>query len=180
MGQCGRSNRAVWVEEPTASLAVIQRAYPELAVRSVSLDTGGQRSQVLILNEALVFRFPRTRGGVAALSTEIAILRAIRSRVPIMTPHPAYAAVGDQRAGVAFVGYTLLPGEPLWADTFLEQEDHTRTALVGQLARFLQALHKIPRGSDPLSSGASRLLCGLQAGNPPVQATGSGGTSWTE
>jgi aminoglycoside 2''-phosphotransferase len=125
----------------------IRRVCANLAIRTVHLEPDGQRSDVLVLNNSIVFRFPRTSGGVEALAVETTILRAIRGRLPLATPDPAYENVGRKRVGAAFVGYPRLPGEPFWRDTLLAQDDTTRGLLAGQLARFLKALHSVPADS---------------------------------
>jgi aminoglycoside 2''-phosphotransferase len=51
--------------------------------------------------------------------------------------------------GAAFIGYQRLPGEPLWHQTLLAQNETVRHALAAQLARFLQALHSVAAGVLP-------------------------------
>ena len=122
----------------------IRAAYPELEVRSASLNREGQNADVLVVNEALVFRFPRYEDGVSRLQTEAAVLRGLVGRLPLPIPEPSYVHLSDQPPGDAFLGYRMLPGRPLWPDTLLEIEDQaTVTRLAHALGGFLRELHSI-------------------------------------
>ncbi|NIV36025.1 MAG: hypothetical protein GWN58_43215, partial [Anaerolineae bacterium] len=50
-----------------------------------------------------------------------------------------------QPVGQAFAGYRMIPGEPLWRDTFraIESQAVVR-ALADQVAGFLHSLHSVP------------------------------------
>jgi len=121
----------------------IHNTYPHLVVGSVRVEPAGQRSNTLIINETIVFRFPRTLVGVQTLPIEASILRTIRGRLPLATPELAYENLGTQQVGTTFIGYPRIAGEPLWRHTLLMQDDHRQRALAAQLACFLQALHSV-------------------------------------
>ena len=130
-------------EQLPALLEVVLERYPQLTVDSVRVERTGQRSDVLVINEAVVFRFPKTAAGVTALAAETAVLDAIHGCLPLPTPRVSYkSASADFRR--AFIGYPYLPGEPLWPDTLFKQDEDTRHALLSQLAGFLLALHSVP------------------------------------
>ncbi len=59
--------------------ALIAALAPELAVRTLRHDNG-QFNDVLIVNDALVFRFPKSPATLVSLSGEVAILRALAGR----------------------------------------------------------------------------------------------------
>jgi aminoglycoside 2''-phosphotransferase len=115
-----------------------------LEVRSASLNREGQNADVLIVNDAWIFRFPRYDEGVSRLQTEAAILRGLAGKLPLPVPEPGYVHLSDQPPGDAFLGYRMLPGRPLWPDDLLEIEDGaTVTHLAHSLGGFLRALHGI-------------------------------------
>jgi aminoglycoside 2''-phosphotransferase len=131
------------------SLRHIHARYPALLIGSVRHESAGQRSNVLVINDTLVFRFPRTSAEIATLASEASILRAIRGRLPLPTPDPSYENLETRAVGTAFIGYPRLPGEPLWRETLLTQDQPLRHALAAQLAGFLQALHSVPTDALP-------------------------------
>ena len=105
-----------------------------------------------MINDALVFRFPRTPAGAYSLATETAILRAIHGRVPLPTPMPQFEHLAvDDADGASFVGYPWLPGQPLRRTLLHRLDNATQRHLASQLGGFLYALHTIPR--EVLPSG---------------------------
>jgi aminoglycoside 2''-phosphotransferase len=127
----------------------IHDRYPALAITSARVEPVGQRSVVLVVNETISFRFPRTAEDVATLAIEASLLRALRDRLPVPTPDPVYEDLRSSQVGMAFLGYPRLPGEPLWRNTFLSQDHTTRDALAAQIAGFLRALHSVPIDALP-------------------------------
>ena len=48
------------MDDPTSALQVIRRAYPDLPIHSVEPHNNeGQFNNLLVVNDELVFRFPR-------------------------------------------------------------------------------------------------------------------------
>ncbi len=129
---------------PKAYLERIQAVYPSLTVQTARLDTSGQNSVVLVVNDAVVFRFPRYALGVQGLAVEAAILRTVRRYVNLPTPDPVYAHL-DAPPATAFIGYPRLPGEPLGRET-LHSIAHDRVVrqVAHDLGRCLLALHAVP------------------------------------
>ncbi len=123
----------------------IRDVYPELVIETVRFNGDGQFNDILVINEELIFRFPRYAHGVERLAVETAILSAIQDYVSLPIPDPVYRSRGAQVVGEVFVGYRMIPGEPLWRDTLLAiNDDATLQRLATQLARFLHELHTVP------------------------------------
>ena len=130
--------------QPKAYLDLVQALYPSLTVYPARLDTSGQNSDILVVNDELVFRFPRYAPGVRALAVEAATLRGICDYVNLATPDPVYVHL-DAPPGQAFIGYRRLPGEPLWRATLASIDDEGVVRQVAHdLGHFLRALHAIP------------------------------------
>lgn len=126
-------------------LNAIQDAYPGVEVRSSTLNEQGQYNDILILNDELIFRFPRYYPGVQALQIEAAILRAVVPRVSLPVPAPEYLQVDGRQPGTAFMGYRMLPGKPFWRELQSTVVDEMAVArIAAQLAAFLNELHHIP------------------------------------
>ena len=126
-------------------LQSIRETYPDLHVGSVVFNDQGQNSDVLVVDDTFIFRFPKYGHVLERLKIETAILRTIQGLVPLQVPNPAYVQLEDELVGTAFVGYRKVPGEPLWRDTFraIESEE-VRDRLAIRLGGFLRALHTIP------------------------------------
>lgn len=128
-------------------IASIHTAYPELRIERMRLNDEGQYNDILIVNDDLIFRFPRHGEGIEKLEKEIALLDRIRSALPLAIPEPTYRRLMPRVVGHVFAGYRMLPGEPLWRETFAAIADPAITRqLAAQLATFLHALHGIPAG----------------------------------
>jgi hypothetical protein len=99
----------------TQLMAYVQRlsaAYPELSIGSARLHTAeGQFNDILIVNEALIFRFPRSPYIAATLAAEAALLTRLHGRLPLPIPFPIYHARDPQTGTLQFMGYRLLPGQ---------------------------------------------------------------------
>lgn len=133
----------------------LHAAMPDLAITRARIDESGQNNVVLEVTDAawgaLIFRFARYAEGVRTLRREVAILRGLRGRVPLLTPDPIYITLESERAGDAFIGYPMIPGTPLWREDLEAIGDEAATQrLAGQLARFLRALHHVPAAAAGL------------------------------
>jgi aminoglycoside 2''-phosphotransferase len=127
----------------------IRAAFPELTVDHVQGNTGGQFSHVLIVNHALIFRFPKSPHAAAEVSREIPILAALRGRLPLPIPDLKYV-VEDADGNLSFMGYPMIPGVPLLRDTFAAiADDAVLAQIAAELAGFLKALHALPPDTLP-------------------------------
>lgn len=126
-------------------IASLYAAYPNLRIERMRLNDEGQYNDILIVNDDLIFRFPRHNEGIEILETETALLERIRPALPLPIPAPTYHRFAPRTVGQVFAGYRLLPGEPLWRETFATITDTVVVQrLATQLATFLHDLHGIP------------------------------------
>jgi aminoglycoside 2''-phosphotransferase len=125
---------------------LLTATYPDLPMASTRLHTTeGQFNDILIVNEELVFRFPRSPHVAATLAVETELLVRLQGHLPLPIPNPIYQAREPQTGVLLFMGYQMLPGTPLWresVDTLVEARMLDRLAT--QLAEFLSALHTLP------------------------------------
>jgi len=130
-------------------LSQIRTILPDIPLDWVEAS-GGQFNDILIINQAWVFRFPRYRDGVARLIAESKLLEALPGRLPLGVPQPVYINFDPPVPGLAFMGYRLLPGLPLTPKWLAEVRDEfVRDDLARQLAGFLRALHNLPLSELP-------------------------------
>jgi aminoglycoside 2''-phosphotransferase len=123
---------------------VIHQAYPSLVIKSARLNNDGQYNDVLLLNDDLIFRFPRYPIGVKTIFNEVHILSRIRDYLPLPVPDPIYTSKGTDTVGEVFMGYRRISGDPLQRDIFQSLDDVVLGRWASQMASFLQALHSIP------------------------------------
>ena len=134
------------MEQHKAYLQILCKAYPDLSIQSTRIhNTDGQYNNILIINEELVFRFPKYTQGVQSIQNEVRILSRIQGTTTLPIPNPIYTSQGEQRLGKVFMGYRMIPGEPLWLETLQSiGDDEEYQRLADQLAGFLKELHRVP------------------------------------
>ncbi|MGG2934209.1 phosphotransferase [Bacillus pacificus] len=126
-------------------VAYLQRLYPDLQIDSVYINEIGQNNDVLIVNDNIVFRFPKYEKGIQKLRIETQLLEKIRPFITLQIPNPSYQGFQDETPGKVFAGYEMIEGEPFWKNVFTEINDEKRLQkLAYTLARFLKELHEIP------------------------------------
>lgn len=136
------------MEDQNALVEQLREAYPDLTIETVRLNSQGWSNQVLIVNERLIFRFPRSKQALHEMEVEVAILQGIQEYITLPIPNPIYYNTASQVVGHVFMGYSMLPGEPLWRDTFAAIDDEEiLNRLAQQLGTFLQELHNVPVSS---------------------------------
>jgi aminoglycoside 2''-phosphotransferase len=128
------------MQEPHDYRALIAQIAPELDVRQVRA-ANGQFNDVIIANEAWVFRFPRSAASAATLRAELVTLRALAGRLPLPIPAPVYTS---DEASSTYMGYHLLPGEALSRAEVAALPDDALQRIARQLADFLGVLHQLP------------------------------------
>ena len=135
------------VDKTETYVQSIRDAYPDFRIRSAELNEAGQYNNVLIVNEQFTFRFPKVLTALERLGTETSILTGIQNYVSLDVPDPTFVCLGENTIGGAFVGYQMIPGEPLWRQTFRAiGDDETLATLATQLSTFLGELHHVSCG----------------------------------
>lgn len=123
----------------------LQRVYPELQIRSAYINEIGQNNDVLIVNDNVVFRFPKYEKGIQKLRIETQLLEKIRPFITLQIPNLSYQRFQDEVPGKVFVGYEMIEGEPFWKNIFTGINDEKQLQkLACTLAVFLKELHEIP------------------------------------
>ena len=124
----------------------IRDTFPAIPINRVRRIADGQNNDVLVIDDAWVFRFPRTLEGARALAREVAVLHEIGANLPLTTPHPELVHTPDGGEAEWFAGYRRIPGRPLTRTRVQRLSPRDLSVLAGQLADFLATLH-----SEPLS-----------------------------
>ena len=125
------------MEIPAAYLEQIRTSYPDLVISSVYTDADGLINDVYILNNELVFRFPKNDEARVTLALEISVLDLARRHLDI--PVPSF-----EKQAPDFVAYRMIPGDPLYRHDLLRLDEAAQDELAEQLATFLRQLHYTP------------------------------------
>ncbi|HDR8174187.1 TPA: hypothetical protein QC096_005510 [Bacillus thuringiensis] len=69
-------------------VSYLQRVCPELQIRSAYINEIGQNNDVLIVNDDIVFRFPKYEKGIEKLRLETKLLERLQSFITLPIPYP--------------------------------------------------------------------------------------------
>jgi aminoglycoside phosphotransferase (APT) family kinase protein len=125
--------------EPPMALRLIQEQFPQLNAKHIRYLSAGWDNTAFIIDEEVIFRFPRRAIALPLLEAEWHILPKLRLPLPI--PVPEWKGSPSAHFPWPFIGYRMLPGFTACHANLSEEE---RAAFAEPLARFLAALHAIP------------------------------------
>ena len=123
----------VQVEEPLAR-RLVSKQFPPLPEHSLRQLSEGWDYTVFLVDDAVVFRFPRREIVVQGTAREISLLPLLR--LPVAIPRPVHIGQPGDDFPWPFYGAPYLPGEEP-----IGLVDEVRRRLARPLARFLRALH---------------------------------------
>ena len=93
----------------------------------------------MIVDERLVFRFPKSAEAQERFARELRLLQRLKGRVGIGVPDYAYRVADD-----SFGGYRMLPGVELRPELFAALSEQSQDRVARQIAACLSALHATP------------------------------------
>lgn len=121
-------------------LKKIKENFPHIKFKRARMVTHGWDDVVLILDEKLVFSFPKpNQESQLKLKKEIDFLPLLQRRTSLVVPTFTYIPKGK-----AFVGYKFIKGVPLSRQRLVRLNPSQREKLAKQIATFLKSLHNIP------------------------------------
>src|SRR4051812_8653577 len=110
-------------------LARIEADLPALRVESARLNSDGMMNDVVVVNDALVFRFAKNDHAKTLLAYESQLLQLIERSVDVPVPHIEHCTN-------TYMSYRLVPGAPLYRHTLLRSSVEIQDLLAHQLAIF--------------------------------------------
>jgi aminoglycoside 2''-phosphotransferase len=123
----------------------IAAAFPDLRWSSARRVTEGWDHVVVILDDALVFRFPLEPHYAALRELETEVLEHLSGLTAARLPRRTHVAPDG-----SFVGYPLVPGRTLTPEVLAGLGPGETAEVLDQLAAFLSALHTAPLAGTPL------------------------------
>ncbi len=118
----------------------IESEFPDLKYNSAKLITHGWDNNIIILDNAFVFRFPRNDEYVKKFKTEVNLIKYLQDKVTLPIPNYEYLAKDK-----SFGGYPLIMGEVLKPELLQSQSDDIKENMAIDLANFLTVIHKTPK-----------------------------------
>jgi aminoglycoside 2''-phosphotransferase len=119
----------------------INTAFPTLIIERLDRLGEGWDSDVWLVNQTLVFRFPKRDDVVPWLQREILLLPELAPRLPLPIPQFRYVWPGRGRWPLPFVGYPKLEGVPFPRPPELPAG---WPEMAAELGAFVGALHEFP------------------------------------
>ncbi|HDR4905294.1 TPA: aminoglycoside phosphotransferase family protein [Bacillus cereus] len=123
----------------------IKEALPNLSIHSYKQNEEGWDNVAVIVNDELLFRFPRKQEYAMRIPLEkelCTILTQSLQEIEVPQYQLIYKNESDEVPLCSY--YTLIHGEPLKTETVATLEDTELQAIITQLATFLAVLHSIP------------------------------------
>jgi len=130
-----------------AAILIAEQFPSLLPIKMDALGVGWDNS-AFIVNDEVVFRFPRRKLGAELIVNETRVLPLLAPELGLPIPLPRY--IGQPRSGYPypFVGYTVLHGTTACT---IDWHDAGRTENAIPIARFLSRLHSIAIPDDVLT-----------------------------
>jgi len=121
-------------------LPKIRDSFPQLEWQQHRVLTHGWDHIVIVLDDKIVFRFPKEEEYRDQFQDEIRLLHYLKKRIEVGIPQ--YNYVSEDRS---FAGYCMLGGRELTCSRFRRLPAADKDAVAGQLAGFISTLHATPQ-----------------------------------
>ncbi|MFC4559001.1 phosphotransferase family protein [Virgibacillus kekensis] len=116
-------------------LDFIKTSLPKLEINSVQINDEGWDNDILIVNQQLVFRFPKTEAIADKIHAEAALLESLINK-HLLIGLPVYHKLNDENGKLKCVYYDYIDGAPLKSC-----HPDKKSAMI--LGDFLTRLHQI-------------------------------------
>ena len=126
--------------EPFLALELIQEQFPLLNANQIRLLGAGWDNTAFVINEEIIFRFPRRKIALPLLETETELLPKLKKQLPLPIPFPEWIGKASSKFPYPFIGYRMLPGVTACYANLKEDE---RAKLAIPIAHFLSTLHAV-------------------------------------
>lgn len=116
----------------------IRECLPHLVIESIRANQDGLINDVLIVNDQLVFRFPKNETWARdLLANEIRVIQLARNYLDVQIPQIEYQAAD-------LMAYRFIIGGALQRNDILVLDENAQYEIARQLATYLKQLHSIP------------------------------------
>ncbi len=120
---------------------MVRECFPDFAIENMVLAGEGLDNRAYFVNDAYVFRFPKSPQAAESMEIEISLLPQLQEKVSVLIPQ--FAFVGRRGKSVLFTGYKKIEGVALsaiWEDASSSAQE----IILRSLGRFLEEVHAFP------------------------------------
>lgn len=118
----------------------IKNDFPEIKLKKHRILTHGWDHVIIILDEKIIFRFPKDKEYKDEFKNEIQLLHYLKKKVSVGIPEYIYISKDKSLAG-----YKMLNGRELKPSQFRRFPASEKEKLAKQIASFLTILHATPK-----------------------------------
>ncbi|MBW4638006.1 MAG: phosphotransferase [Gloeocapsa sp. UFS-A4-WI-NPMV-4B04] len=115
----------------------IRDIFPEISIENISINDEGFNDDIIIVNETLIFCFPKHEHAVSKLDIEVKLIELIRNYVTLDIPKIFYKSR-------EVIAYFMIHGVTLRRDILIGLDQGKNQLIAEQLATFLKELHSVP------------------------------------
>jgi aminoglycoside phosphotransferase (APT) family kinase protein len=119
---------------------LIRAQFPALPARRCTLLGRGWDNVAFLVDDTLVFRFPRKASAAQLIETEARILPQLAAQLPLGVPDPQWVGHATDDFPWPFLGYEMIPGRTACA---MHPTRAERRAAAPVLGAFLARLHSL-------------------------------------
>lgn len=134
----------VWNQTIVVDAGLAKRliqAQCDLIVNTIEIYGEGWDNIAFLVNQNLIFRFPRREQAIACMENEITLLPYLAHSLTFPFSCPKYIGKPTANYPYPFAGYVLIPGKMLMD---FEPEQINTIKIAETLAHWLQQLHHVP------------------------------------
>lgn len=124
---------------------VVESENRALSVLSARPLGEGWNSHAYLVNEEVVFRFPKRADVWEGLDREIRFLTFVTGKLSLRTPRYVMVAPGSRAADHGYAAYVYLRGHALDVKTL---DSDRRIAAADAIAKFLRGMHRLDLGAE--------------------------------
>lgn len=118
----------------------IKNDFPQIKWEKYRILNHGFDHVIIILDEKIIFRFPKDKEYKSVFENEIQLLHHLKKKVKVGIPEYKYISKDKSIAG-----YDMVPGRELTASRFRLLSALEKDAIAKQLAEFISTLHSTPK-----------------------------------
>ncbi len=131
--------QTIEINESIASQVIANQH--NIQIDSIKTLDAGWDNVVCLVNQNLIFRFPRREPGLECMENEVTLVPYIQDHVSFALSAPKWIGTPSALYPYLYAGYPMLAGKPL-SDTNAELIDDIQFAKT--LASWLRELHQVP------------------------------------